>query len=771
MKTIFKLGIFFFIVLPGFKCYADGFPVAWLEKQHCTIALRLTRHDYEYYSRPVCTTSTIIDKNGKHEIQFQNTRWEAFIKTSLPGNRTDAVDFEVVCKLVSGKSPQTSVSVDFTFGNWSPSNYVLMPAAVYNGNRFESRRIRYSPKLLDNKDIGPDKPQIISDVPRLNVGDGASRIQERSGAMSVPAIGFHSAETRTVFWLLTDQATKFGDTGIGTEESRDRKSAVISLTVPVVRENTRYTITDNQAASEDRAPDYDEGNEITLRFRVFFFPALHLQDLFDRFTEIRKDQVHQEPSKSWLPFSSCFAVQESKFNLQNWVEEYGYYSVGMRENFLQDWQIGWTGGMISTYPLLMCGSDTTREHVRRNFEWLFPSGISPSGFFWDSGEKGNRWYGGDIRRPHTRNWHLVRKSGDGLYYIVKQLMLMKQKGMAVKPEWEKGTQTVADAFVKLWDRWGQFGQFVDSQTGDVVVGGSTSGAIVPAALTLAARYFNNRDYMRVAEAAGDYYYQNFIKKGITCGGPGDALQNPDSESGYAMVESYMLLYDTTLEPKWLQMAAHAANQFTTWVMACDYRFPENSTLGRRGVQTTGTVFANTQNKHAAPGICTYSGIALWRLFRATGQTFYMELLRDIARVMPQYLSHPLRPIDQMKAGWMSERVNTTDWLEGIGELMVGSTWAETSLMLSYAELPGVYIQPDKSYVIALDNIETRITEDKPRLLTVRLTNPSPAPASVRLFVESSAQAQRPLGENALLNCSPVFLQPGESRTLSFRKKL
>jgi len=741
-----------------------------LKKSQCKASVRFTSYDYNFYSKPRQFLSLPVNEPDlKQEAHFMDGTWQVDYQATVPLDRPDGLEVDFHFKLKKGSSPQTSVTIDFAFNNWSKSNYVLMPGATYNGNRFESRRIRYSPKLLDSRDIGPDVPMIISDVPRLNINDGPSRIQERSGSMSVPAIGFQSDSTKSGFWLLTHQSTKFGDTGIGIEESRDRKSAVISLTIPVVRENYQYFIADNQAASKDKAPDFKAGDEFTIRFRLYHFTSPHIQGLYDRFAEIRKDIVSNTKLKPFIPFSSCFSVQETKFNEQNWVDEYGYYSVGMRENFLQDWQIGWTGGMISTYPLLFAGSEISKQHVIRNFDWLFPNGICPAGFFWDSGEKGTKWIGGDIRKPNARNWHLVRKSGDGLYYILKQFLLMKKENIQIKPEWEKGAKTVANAFVKLWDKWGQFGNFIDSQTGDVVVGGSTSGAIIPAALVMATEYFKNPEYQRVAQVSAEYYYDNFIQKGITCGGPGDAMQNPDSESSYAMLESFMLLYESTLDQKWLKMAEEMANQFTTWVMPYNYQFPASSALGKLGVQTIGIVGANTQNRHGAPGICTHSGIALWRLFRATGNIRYMNLLRDIAFVMPQYLSHPLHPIEKMKIGWMSERVSTTDWLEGIGELMYGSTWAETSLMLTYIELPGVYIQPDKSLVCVLDNIEAQIIQDKPKMLKINFTNPTQAMAVVRLFIESSGQAKIPLGENALWNGTTIKLKPGESRTMNFKK--
>jgi hypothetical protein len=273
------------------------------------------------------------------------------------------------------------------------------------------------------------------------------------------------------------------------------------------------------------------------------FEAPDAQALFDKFAEIRKPRSAAKICK--LPFSACFELQERKFNRDNFVQEHGYYSVGLRQNFLQDWQIGWTGGMISTYPLLFAGDEQTRANVVRNFDWLFPAGISPSGFFWDSGANGTEWFGGDIRKPHTANWHLIRKSADAVYFIIKQFMLMEKMDIPVKPSWSEGTRRVCDALVKLWRDNHQFGQFVDSLTGEIRVGGSTSAAIAPAALVLAAEYFGHSDYAEVAVESGEFFYNHFTRVGLSSGGPGDALQNPDSESWFALIESYVALHGAT----------------------------------------------------------------------------------------------------------------------------------------------------------------------------------------------------------------------------------
>jgi len=731
---------------------------------------RINEYDHERFNALVSRTTDTFEKDSKSiNIKAPTSKWQVNY-VSKPIESSGAIDFTFSFKCIEGELKQGAVSVDIELSNWSIKNYVLLPAAAYNGNRFNYRRIRYSPKLLDPRDIGPKVPTIITDIPKLNKGKGPSRIQQRTGDLSTPSLGFWSPDKQRGFWMLTTLATEVGDSGIDIEETRKRDKAIISITAPVVRELYKYRITDSRWPSDDKPHHYKAGDEVTIKMKIYDFEAPSLQGLYDKFVTIRKELVTSETHNLVLPFSSAFQVQEKKFNQLNWEPNFGYYSVGPRNMFLQDWQIGWTGGMISTFPLLWMGDDVTKANVNRNFDWLFPNGIAPSGLFWDSGEHGNKWYGGDIRKPHTKNWHLIRKSGDGLYYIVKQLMLMDKLGIEIKPAWRKGTQGAADALMKIWKENGQLGHFVDNPTGKIEVGGSTSGGIVPAALALSAEYFNQPEYIEAAKEIAQFYYDNYVKNGISNGGPGDAMQNPDSESSYALVESFATLYETTGEEKWLGMGEDMAKQFTTWVIAYDYPFPEKSLFGKIGMHSKGGVFANTQNKHGAPGICTHSGIALLRLYRATGNPFYAELLQDISRNMPQYLPHPKHPIEGAETGWMCERINTTDWLEGIGEISYLTTWSETALMLTYTEIPGLYVEPDKSKVIAFDNISVEITKDTKNKLFVTVHNPTKADAKIKVLSENNSERIQPLGELALFGRDEIELKPGESKTISFSKK-
>jgi hypothetical protein len=719
------------------------------------------QYDHSLYNKMTNRTVVVVSE-GMQTLKTSTAEWNITTDKKTVTSNENALEYTVIFRLTKGFEKSAAALVELGFDNWSKQNYVLLPAAVYNGNRFESRRIPYSPKLNDIRDIGKDKPTIITDVPRLNINDGPSQIQERTGSMALPCIGFQSVKSEKGFFLTTIQSNKYGDFGMNIEESANRQQAVISLCSPLVRERTKYLICDNQAASTDVPADFKQGDEVKFTFRVYNFEAPKIQSLFDKYLLIRKDLCPETEFTAQIPFSACYDLLEKKFNSYNFVPEWGYYAIGGRNMFLQDWQIGWTGGMISTYPLLFSANEKTRQNVIANFDWLFPNGISPSGFFWDSGEKGNKWYGGDIRKPQSKNWHLIRKSADALYYIIKQFDLMKLQKVAVKPNWESGTRGVADAFVKLWKNNKQFGQFVDSQTGEVAVGGSASGGLAPAALAFASKYYNDKTYLEVACESAQKMYDDFVAKGLSTGGPGDALQNPDSESQYGLLESFAVLYEVTGDKKWLTYGCETAAQFSTWVMSYDYIFPSSCLFGQMNMKTNGVVFANTQNKHGSPGICTHSGLALLRLYRATGNPLYINLLKDIVQTIPQYMSRPDRPIKGMQDGWMNERVSTTDWYEGIGEIFPGSTWAETDLLLTIIELPGIYVDLEQKTVTTFDQLETKLISCNSKSAKLSVRNPTKMIAKTSILVENKDQKLKPWAENRFLGKKKYEIKPGET---------
>jgi len=444
----------------------------------------------------------------------------------------------------------------------------------------------------------------------------------------------------------------------------------------------------------------------------------------------------------------------------------------MRENIHQNWQIGWVGGLINTYPLLFEGTALSQERALKTFDFVFPKGQAPSGFFYGCGD-GEHWYGDNFYDINDKNWLLIRKNSDALYYIIKHFMLLEARNQVQKiaESWKQGTIKCADAFVNLWNKYHQFGQFVNAETGEIIVGGSTSAGSAPAGLALAGQFFGREEYIAVAKEAANYYYDNYVRKGITTGGPGEILQCPDSESAFGLLESFVVLFEVTGETTWLEKARDMANQCFTWCVSYDFKFPPQSTFGKLGMHTTGSVYANVQNKHSAPGICTFSGDSLFKLFRATGDRRYLELLQEMAHNMPQYLSREDRSVGGMPAGWMNERVQMSDWFEPIGEIFFGSCWCEISNMLSYVEVPGLYVQPDTGFICAIDHVDVEIIEKSYRKIGLKVTNPTKFKAKVKVFVENSDRMKRVLGQHALLHCERLTIEPGSSVIVKYGMEL
>lgn len=752
----------------------------WLRLYRCKAEVHLSHYEGSHLIDRV-TAPLPVECSKLQEIPFSGTTWQCNTRIMSVPDREGAIDLEVCFKLTAGEAVQCNASVAFCFEDWSTEHYVLIPAAIYNGNRFESRTISYPPMLREPSDIGPDTPPIITDVPRLNQHEGLSRIQLLTGDAATPAIGFYAPVTRRGFWLLTDQQTRLGNSGFTVEESEDRTQATLSIAAPGVRRDVKYMICTTQTPCDDTGADFAIGDEVTIRLRLCFFEGPTIQALFDRFVEIRKDMSGPTKLKHELPFSTAMSMVEDRFNRSNfnWIEEYEFYTY---ENPTHYFGTGWAGGMIHTYPLLMEGSALSHKRVLKTFEFFFNKLPAPSGLFYSDHDGKKVLTESSFGQPHANTWVLIRRNCDALYFILKQFMLLeKQEPVFQIPDsWCIGARNCAHALVRLWSKYGQFGQFVDHNTGEIMVGGSTSGALAPGALVMASRYFKDQTFLDVAKESAMVFHEHFVKHGISMGGPGEALQCPDSESAFHMLESFMALYEVTGDPKWITFATEMAHQCATWCVSYDFEFPVDSPFAELAMRTTGTVWANVQNKHSAPGICTLSGDALFRLYRATGNRFYLELIQEIAHSLPQYLSRSDRPIqidndpDRVSPpGGINERVNMSDW-EGkdqVGRIFDGTCWSETSLMLTFAEIPGLYVQPDTGMVCAIDHIDAETIEHNEENLIVRMTNPTLFEATVKVYSENANEMGRPLEPNALFGCRDVTLAPGECKELSFPIRL
>lgn len=747
-----------------------------MKQNDCRLEVKLTAYDESQAMNSV--SSNLLEASAGKTLMLEDSLWRIDYTCVNVENNENAIECEVTFKVLKGSVKQANVSVNMALEKWSRENYVLMPAAAYNGNRFKVSEQVYPPMLTQEDEIGPHIPITITDVPKLNQGDGLSVIELRTGDLATPAVGCLRREQKKGFFMLTTQGTSLGDSGITVEETNQQ--AVISVSAPAVR-RFKYSMCNSEEPSDDYGINFHENDEVTLKFRLYFFDCYDIPELFDYFTKIRKDLSGQVQLRHEIPFSASWDILEEKYNRDNWQQEDEFYrsSTSSHEVF-GEWQTGWVGGGINTYPMLSIGNELSKERSFKTLDFLFSKVQAPSGFFYGIHCKG-RLYGDNFKDQEDISCVLLRKNADAIYFIVKQFMLLDQLKKEIPANWKEGLKKACDAFVRLWENNGQFGQFIDVHNENIIIGGSASAGIAPAGLALAGQYFNEPTYVEVAKQSAEFYYEHFVKYGVTTGGPGEICQCPDSESAFSLLESYVALYEVTGMKKWLSMAEDTAKLCASWCVSYDFEYPPASEFSKLDLRSTGSVWASVQNKHAAPGICTLSGLSLFKLYRATSNDFYLELLREIAHNIPQYLSREDRPLRiswdsepsgiYSPPGWMGERVNTSDW-EGkanVGGVLGGSCWCEVSNMLTYFEVPGVYIQKNSGYVCAIDHIDADVVEDNLTHIIVVLKNQTKFTARVKVFVEDYEDISKALDVNIMLDYQTIVIEPYSTQTMILNK--
>lgn len=670
-------------------------------------------------------------------------------------------DLTVAIESLSQEKTTATFAVNFKCSTWNTENYLLLPASVYGGNRFPSKHFNYPPLLTVPHNYPMNNP-IITDVPRLGLDGEKSFLQQLAGDMTTPSVGIYFPKLNKGLWLLTNQGDKLGDYGFTIEENNDRSEFSIKVTLPYYRKERQYFSCGNWCESQDSALEIKPGTTANIKMRLVMFEAAELSELFNVFSEIRKDLTGPVTLKNDYPFSQAWQELEKKQNRENWYPKAKLYGqIVKSKEHPKVWRSGWCGGLIGTWPLMVLGDETSRKRACDTLDTIFTKGMSPCGLFYSTGTAdGETWEGNCYPYDGAEKMHLIRRSGDSLYFAIKQVEHLQQSGDSIPKHWRQAIEKCADALVKIWQENGQFGHYVNQYTGEIILGGSTAGGIVPAALAKCYQFFDKEIYLDTAIDAAEFYCKNSLNTGLTTGGPGEILQCPDSESAFGLLESYVVLYEISNDTKWLDYASKTADMCLTWCMSYDFKFPKDSLFGKLDMRSAGSVWANVQNKHSAPGICTLSGNSLLKLFRATGNKIYLETIQEIAHALPQYVSRPERPIGELGNGWINERVNTSDWERKVGGIFNGSCWPEISLMLTCLEIPGVYIQKDTGLICCFDHV---LAEPNGNDQAITITNPTSYDLETTIFVENSKQCKAPLKDDYITKFKKIIIKANSSQ--------
>ena len=700
-------------------------------------------------------------------LETDDCKWEATITTRPAGH--DEIRCEVKYKLLSGRIKSAGVALALDFNPWSIDNYVFAPAMLYDGNRFKILPLQYPPYIQDPKERGRDMPVTTTNILHLNKDGSHAKVEMNTGNIATPMMGFFDRKKNRGFLVVTEQDTQFGNNGMIIEEdagmNRNNKRISFIVNAPGVRKE-KYVMC-GRGASGDKAKDWEAGDEITLRFNLFNFEAKDLPQFFEKVFLTRKSLSGQNSFANTTPFSEAATRIVEMHNKNKWFENdsTAYYVNRPGNPNPYNYQIGWAGLPVYSFPQIIEATPERLERVAKSFDNMLFKAQAPTGLFYAINYNGKIYGDPHGQMDKLTNITMIRRSMEVLYFGIKSLDLFKKQGYEIKPEWEQRLKKCADALVNIWTKYGQFGQFINVDHLEMNIYGSSVGGYAGAGLALASVYFKDEKYLKVAEAATDYYYKNYFLKGYSGGGPSEILQAPDSETLANMLETCMTLFDVTKKREWIEKGRFIAHYLSTFMVSYDYQFPEGSAMQKARTHAAGSLMASAQNNHSAPGYYILPGDMLLKLYRATGDKTIAEMYKDQTHNVIQYVGAPHNPL-RTQSGFVTERVQISDW-EGNDQGSVSyddsnMAW-EISAALSATMNPGIYLHTDDSTFLVLDHVEAKILKRTGNHVIISITNPTAYDATVTILAETAAQAREPLPLNGFMNWQKVNIKAGETK--------
>lgn len=660
-----------------------------------------------------------VEKTGegiRASVEFtdkRSNRWEVVFHATCAANGGFNCSFDY--RLSHGKAEDVffehSLTPDMPVSG--EQTYVLMPGLLYDGNRLTQP----APELA---------------IPQLAAAQNF-RVETPIFTLSIPVAAFFERHTGKTLIVLTEPTTALDMSGFSCVCREDDHR--ISLTTPCYREerfhHTYY------------APEKPEGATVApgANFRIpVSYLALQCPDIVGLFTALQPVRKMVRPEfkrTNRLPLSAAASLVEENFNTRMWADgpENQFYINAMGPDYvlaksgvaglIPGWQlqVGWCAGAITGYALLKMGNRESCKRSRSMFDRI-ADGLSPSGLFWSIYFNG-KW---DPIRNNSLGWQHMRMPADAAFYFLKAIALERNRGLE-HPNWEKAVISNLDAFTRLWTDHQDFGHKVDRNTLAIVSPGTAAGALCIGGLALGGDLPRGKEYLAIAREASGAFYERHVRTGWIDGGPLDIPNAPDSESVTALLESYVTMYEVTKDRRYLEYAQDTARHLSTWVVAYNATFPAGTFGQKNGIQTVGGVLANAQNHHIGPSFCTNSGSALLRLYQYTGDTLLLRLLEDVVSSLPQYVSTGQEPF-KMAPGMVGEAFNMSDELGARGNMgWVCASWPATCVLLSYGEVPSVFVDLNRGNCAVFDQIEASFNTKNQSL---RVENPTQYTAKIRV---------------------------------------
>jgi hypothetical protein len=376
------------------------------------------------------------------------------------------------------------------------------------------------------------------------------------------------------------------------------------------------------------------------------------------------------------------------------VEESGLFRVTDRTD---ECDIGWTGGMMVAYPLLLAGEKLKNEQARQTaihaMDQLVNKGFNKkSGLFYDSWRNGE-WTVDGWWQMWAGGYHLAYTNGQSVSNILQAYKRLSPEEKQSRQIWLERCRSVVDQAIKHQESSGEFPASYspeDGRPGEIV--GFGGCWFLPASLA-AYEQFGDVKYLEAAKKAEDFYFEWMATLEVW-GTPIDAEGAVELEGNLPLILGERMLFDLTGDKKYLKNLEHAVNYDLSWKWAYN-TYLKNPPLSELGWQSQGGNGASTCNIHLHP----MSNLVLdqvWFLYEKTKDPYYYNRYRDSLIFGLGCVNLEDEDFGFGKAGWGSEQFFHTDAIQGQGP-PDGGIWTRYLPWSMSSVLYGIVTAPEEFY--------------------------------------------------------------------------
>lgn len=343
--------------------------------------------------------------------------------------------------------------------------------------------------------------------------------------------------------------------------------------------------------------------------RIFLRPAASRQDMHAVIQQVY-DDYHEAPSAPLSAEEAARALMNAFLTI-NWLPEKEHFSnmrcIDAYKRHLTAWrtlpEVGWTGGGVIGYPLLLAGQRfddaTAVERAMYLFEWVAKAHNPESGLLWDvcgkhEGRRVDWWWSGYL----VRGVHCAYTNGSGVYYLLKAYTHEKATSGADHREWLDTACKVLDTMVGLQTEEGNFGYTYDTRRPAIIDPEGFAGVWFAPAMALAYRHTQNQRYLDSAKRGMDYY-RRFVRDLNCCGSPMDTWKSPEQEGNLGFIRGAQVLHAITGDDVYLEMLEEGACYEYLWRYGFRAR-PEYPPLEGSHWNSCGGSITSVSNPHIHP---------------------------------------------------------------------------------------------------------------------------------------------------------------------------